>query len=322
MAPYRSVQDVYDVARAVPWSNWFTVHRSIRVDVTAIRSPLKSLDFATLRIKDAVCDRFRDETGRRPDVDTRAPDVRISAFLTDRAMTLYLDTSGEPLFKRGYRTETGEAPLRENLAAGIVLLTGWQPGEAFLDPMCGSGTLLLEAAHLGLDIAPGAQRGFGFDRLGDFDARLWKRLRDEARAREQRSRRLTIVGSDRSAEALRATRKTIERLHLSACVSLRRCDALDVEPPAAPGVLATNPPYGVRLGDQRVLAAFYPKFGDLLKQRFAGWRCYVFTAERDLPGLVRLRESKRTPLYNGAIECRLFEFRMVSGRLKERAATT
>jgi putative N6-adenine-specific DNA methylase len=111
-------------------------------------------------------------------------------------------------------------------------------------------------------------------------------------------------------------------LHLSACVSLRRCDALDVEPPAAPGVLATNPPYGVRLGDQRVLAAFYPKFGDLLKQRFAGWRCYVFTAERDLPGLVRLRESKRTPLYNGAIECRLFEFRMVSGRLKERAATT
>ena len=164
-AAYRKEQDVYDAAYAVPWQRWFTVERSIRVDVTAIRSPLKSLDFITLRIKDAACDRFRAECGRRPSVDTRAADVRIAAFLDTHHVTLYLDTSGEPLYKRGYRTERGEAPLKENLAAGILALTGWNTEEPLFDPMCGSGTFVIEAAMMALRIAPGAGRSFGFERL-------------------------------------------------------------------------------------------------------------------------------------------------------------
>src|SRR5690349_9041896 len=159
--PYRSDRDIYGAARALRWHEWFDVGSSIRVDVSAIRAPLKSLDFVTLRIKDAVCDAFRDKTGRRPDVDTRAPDARIHAFLTASHLTLYLDTSGEPLFKRGYRRSAGEAPLRENLAAGILRLAKWGDALPLLDPMCGSGTFLCEAALMALDRAPGLERTFG-----------------------------------------------------------------------------------------------------------------------------------------------------------------
>jgi len=157
-APYRTEQDVYAAAHAVRWSERFDVGCSIRVDVSAIRCPLKSLEFVTLRIKDAVCDRFRADAGSRPDVDTRTPDVRIHAFLDERDVTLYLDTSGEPLWKRGLRGATGEAPLRENLAAGMIALSGWRPEEPFFDPMCGSGTILLEAAQIALGVAPGSRR--------------------------------------------------------------------------------------------------------------------------------------------------------------------
>ncbi len=313
---YRNEHDVYHAARAISWERWFVVDRSIRVDVTAIRSPLKSLEFATLRVKDAVCDRFRDLGGRRPDVDTRNPDVRIFAFLTDRRLTLYLDLSGEPLFKRGYRADTGEAPLRENLAAGVLALTGWQPDESLLDPMCGSGTFLIEAAMIGCNLAPGRSRSFGFERLRSFDAGAWQRLCEQARQGERRDTALDIRGSDRDARVLRAATESIEQAGLAASISIERADALDVVPGARPGVLVTNPPYGVRLESEEVLRTFYPAFGNVLKQRFSGWRCYVLTPESGLPGLIRLRESKRTPLFNGAIECRLFEFRMVSGSLR------
>ena len=160
--PYRNEKDIYELARSQHWGQWFRVSQSIRVDTTAVRSPLKSIDFATLRIKDAICDRFRDDTGSRPNVDTRAPDVRITAYLTQDSATLYLDTSGEPLYKRGYRTQSVEAPLKENLAAGIIALTGWRPEEALLDPMCGGGTLVAEAAMIGLNIEPGLGRSFCF----------------------------------------------------------------------------------------------------------------------------------------------------------------
>src|SRR5579859_858692 len=179
-AAYRSEQDVYDRARSLAWPEWFSEAQSIRVDVSAIRSPLKSLEFATLRIKDAVCDRFRAVCGRRPDVDTRSPEVRIHAFLDSREATFYLDTSGEPLFKRGYRADSAEAPLKENLAAGIIALTGWDRAEPLVDPMCGAGTLVIEAALMALGIPPGHARGFGFERLRTFDAPLWREVRESA----------------------------------------------------------------------------------------------------------------------------------------------
>jgi len=168
-AGYRSEEDIYRAARALPWPRFFDVSRSIRVNVSAIKSPVKSLEFVTLRVKDAACDAFREAHGARPDVDTQTPDVRIHAFLTRDEATFYLDTSGDALFKRGWRTVAGEAPLRENLAAGILKLAGWSAPTPLLDPMCGGGTFLVEAAMMALDVAPGLDRSFGFERLASYD---------------------------------------------------------------------------------------------------------------------------------------------------------
>jgi putative N6-adenine-specific DNA methylase len=294
------------------------VDRSIRVDVNAIRSPLRSLEFATLRIKDAVCDRFRAAVGARPDVDTRAPDVRIHAFLDERTLTLYLDTSGEPLYKRGWRTRTGEAPLKENLAAGIVTLTGWRGDEPFLDPMCGGGTILLEAAAIALAIAPGSRREFGFERLEGFDARLWRELRERAKAREHRDRPVAIFGADLYGAEIAKARAAVAAAGLERAVQLKQANLLELSPPAPAGVLVANPPYGVRLGEDAELAAFYPQLGDALKARFAGWRCYFLTADLRLAKLIGLKASKRTPLFNGPLECRLFEYRIVQGAMREK----
>src|SRR3954471_5770066 len=183
-APYKSEDDIFKATLALPWPEWFGVERTIRVNLAAVRCPLKSLDFVTLRIKDAVCDAFRAKGGERPNVDTQTPDVRIHAFLTAADFTLYLDTSGDALFKRGYRTATGEAPLRENLAAGLVRLAGWRPGESLLDPMCGSGTIVIEAALIALNSAPGARRRFAFEKLHNFQREQWEQMRVTANANE------------------------------------------------------------------------------------------------------------------------------------------
>ena len=316
-APYRNEKDVYEAALAVRWPEWFTEKHSIRVDVNAIRSPLKSLEFATLRIKDAVCDRFRADRGSRPDVDTHSPGVRIQGFLDKENVTLYLDTSGEPLHKRGYRKEAGEAPLKENLAAGIVRLTGWDASEPLLDPMCGSGTLAIEAAMMALAVPPGHARGFGFERLADFDRRGWSEVREAALARRTPPRRLAIFARDRYGEELKKARSNLEAAGLADCVELKQADILDSGAPALAGVLIANPPYGARMGEDRALAEFYPKLGDTLKKYYPGWRCYFFSGDTRLPRLIRLTASKRTPLYNGPLECRLYEYRIVAGSMRK-----
>jgi putative N6-adenine-specific DNA methylase len=313
---YRGEEDIYRAAYEFDWPQRFDVARSIRVYLTAQRCPLKSLDFLTLRIKDAVCDRFRSAVGSRPDVDTRAPEVRIHAFFDATQFTLYLDTSGEPLFKRGARAAQGEAPLKENLAAGILRLSGWQPGTALLDPMCGGGTFLVEAAQIALDIAPGSARGFGFERLKGFDPTLWQELRAVAGARRKPVMALPIYGSDLYGDTLKFAHANLAAAGLEQAVQLKQANALEISAPAETGVLVTNPPYGERMGEQQELAGFYPKFGDALKQKFAGWNCYILSADMNLPKLIKLKVSRRTPLFNGALECRLFEYRIVAGSMR------
>ena len=310
---YRDEADIFGSALKLGWPDWFGHERSIRVNVSAIKSPLRSLDFTTLRIKDAVCDVFRRKTQKRPDVDTRNPDVRIHAFLTASDCTFYIDTSGEPLFKRGYRTGTGEAPLRENLAAGILHLSGWRPGTPLLDPMCGSGTFLTEAAMIAADIAPGSRRRFGFEKLRNHDAKAWQEQRDGARRRKRDLKEVGIYGSDRHGEALGLARANLSAIGMRDAVHLKRADVLEMEAPAASGTIVTNPPYGVRLDEQNKLASLYPLLGDVLKQKYAGWTAYIFTADLRLAKLIRLNASKRTPLFNGALDCRLFEFKLVAG---------
>ena len=309
---YASEGDIYDAVRAVDWTEFFTVERTLRVYVTAQKSPLKSLEFITLRIKDAVCDRFREASGSRPSIEKARPDVRVHAFLESNRGTLYLDTSGEPLFKRGWRKSAVEAPLRENLAAGIVLLSGWNRAEPLLDPMCGGGTLLVEAAAIALDVAPGAGRSFGFEKLAAFDAGLWRRVR-AAQGPAPRGSRTSIFGSDVDPAALMIARKNLAAAGFGEHVKVGRADVLERAPPAAAGVLVANPPYGERTGTDDALAQFYPRLGDALKKRFAGWRCHFFTADLRLPKLIRLEPARRVPLYNGALECRLYEFRIVEG---------
>ena len=309
---YAVEDDVYEAARAVDWPGFFAVERTLRVYVTAQKSALKSLAFITLRIKDAICDRFRDAVGSRPNVERGRPDVRVHAFLEGDRGTLYLDTSGEALFKRGWRRSAVEAPLRENLAAGIVLLTGWKPEQALLDPMCGGGTLLVEAAAIGLGASPGAGRSFGFEKLRSFDAGLWQRIRREAGAARAK-RALALFGSDADPRALDAARQNLAAAGFADLATLERADVLVRKAPASTGVMVANPPYGERTGSEEELARFYPRLGDALKKHFAGWRCHIFTADLRLPKLIRLEPARRVPLYNGALECRLYEFRIVSG---------
>jgi putative N6-adenine-specific DNA methylase len=210
--PYRSEQDIYALALEQRWEQWFSARETLRVDVTAIKSPLRSLEFATLRVKDAICDRLREVSGDRPNIDTSAPDVRVFVFLTATDCTLYLDTSGEPLFKRGWRLDKGAAPLRENLAAGILRLTGWTAGTPLYDPMCGSGTFLAEAAQVALNIAPGAERRFGFEKLKQYEAKTWQTLKAAALDAKHAARAsradLQIFGSDISGDMLIKARRS------------------------------------------------------------------------------------------------------------------
>jgi putative N6-adenine-specific DNA methylase len=315
---YAKEDDIYKLALDCPWGKWFAATQTIRVDVTAVKSPLKSLEFITLRIKDAICDRFRADTGKRPNVDTREPDVRMHGFITADECTLYIDTSGAPLYQRGLRQKTVEAPLKENVAAGIIRLSGWQPGMPLLDPMCGSGTFLTEAAQMALNIAPGAGgRSFGFQRLKNFQLGVWKDMLDEAMDAEKPAAFAGIYGSDISPVSVRAALANLDRAGLLPAVKLSSGDILEIEAPVRDegetGIMIANPPYGERLSEQEELAAFYPQLGSALKRNFAGWNCYLLTADMRMPKLMRLTPSKKTPLYNGAIECRLFEFKMVAG---------
>src|SRR5439155_5113135 len=219
---------------------------------------------------------------------------------------------GEPLFKRGWRTAQAEAPLRENLAAGIVMLSGWRPDEPLLDPMCGGATLLVEAAAMARGRAPGARRAFGFEKLALFDSALWEKLKREAQGSSSEAD-LGLYGSDTDPRALAAARRNLAAAGVERWVQLEQADVLERSAPALAGVMVMNPPYGERMGSEEELARFYPKLGDALKNKFAGWRCYVFTADLRLPKLIRLEPSARTPLWNGALECRLYEFEMVAG---------
>jgi putative N6-adenine-specific DNA methylase len=312
-ARYTSEQDIYDTVHALPWKEWFDETLTIRVNMAAIKCPLRSLDFATLKIKDAICDKFREITGERPSVNTHAPDIRIHAFLDEIQMSLYVDTSGDALFKRGVRQYTNIAPLRENLAAGILMLSGWQPGTPLLDPMCGSGTFLIEAAQMSLNIAPGIGRHFAFEKLHTFNGEKWQAMRAEAIAAQKPVTPLPIYGSDLYGDELKAARLNLDNAGLLEAVSLKQANVLEITPPADHGVLVANLPYGERMGELDEMRVLYPQLGDALKQKFKGWNAYLLTADLAMPKSIRLSVSRRTPLFNGALECRLFEYKIVAG---------
>jgi putative N6-adenine-specific DNA methylase len=325
---YNNENDIYDLTLAQPWEDWFGYEHTIRVDVTAVKSPLRSLEFTTLKIKDAICDRFRDQFDKRPSVNTKEPDMRIVGFLDARNFTIYLDTSGEALFKRGWRDETGDAPLRENLAAGMLRVSGWKPGTVLLDPMCGSGTILIEAAQMVQGIPAGVRRRFAFEKFNSFDSAPWLAMKAAVKPNPLPAEP-TIFGSDISGDMIAMTRHNLKCAGIMFDVPLKQIEAQEVKAPTEqPGILLTNPPYGERIGvrgdstvpQDEMSVAFYSALGTTLKQRFAGWTVFLFTADLTLPKLLRLKEARKTPFFNGALECRLFRFDMVAGFNRREAA--
>ena len=313
---YKKEDDIYNLAARMPWSSYFSPDQTIKIEVTAIKSPLKSLEFITLRIKDAVCDYFRDLMDVRPSVDTAFPDVRIYAFLTEFDATLYLDTSGEALFKRGWRFDKGRAPLRENLAAGLIQLSGWKPDQPLLDPMCGSGTIIIEAGLMAAGIPAGWQRMFAFEKYRGFDKTLWDKIRNDV-VIDKTPR--ALFASDISAHAVHDLENNLNRAQLPFPVAFEQNNALKVMPPGENGILISNPPYGERIDvtTSDETAVFFKQWADHLKANYAGWNAYILTSDRDTPKYMRLSPSKKTPLYNGALDCRLFEFKMVAGSARK-----
>lgn len=310
---YRFEEDIYALAMKVRWDKWFHIGNSIKVATNAIACPLKSLDFVTLKVKDAICDYFVEKVDARPNVDKAEPDMRIYTFLTKDTATIYLDTSGDTLFKRCYRKLKLEAPIRENLAFGLIKLSGWTPDKPFYDPMCGSGTLVVEAISYGLNIAPGLNRNFAFEKFIDFDNAKFDEIKAQAKAAINYEQKLQIFASDINRTAVEIARQNFQQIKLDHYVHFSHGDFVKKTAPAGGGVLVTNPPYGVRLDELDRLAEFYPLLGSTLKKEFAGWDCYFFTADLRMPKLMRLKPSRKTPLFNGALECRLFKFEMVSG---------
>ena len=350
---YRNENDIYALASGIAWEIWFTPRQSFKVEVTAQHSPLTSLNFAALRTKDAVADRFRVKSGVRPDVDTQWPDVRVHLHLTTDEATVYIDTSGEALFKRGWRQDKGDAPLKETLAAAMIAATGWDPrGDAPLplyDPCCGSGTVVIEAAQMACNIAPGLQRRFAFEKLLPLQPHVWSAIREQAKDAITTSAS-AIFGSDIAHRMVDFAERNAERAGVAHAVELRGGDALQRMPPSElPGVMLLNPPYGERIAaagaagqnardraQQRAHGVavgreaaevqggvgdgseFFQQLAAHWKKNYTGWQAWMLTPDLKLPSKMRLKESRRVPMWNGPIECRLFRFDMVRGSLRQR----
>jgi putative N6-adenine-specific DNA methylase len=346
---YRVENDLYELAHAVDWGQWITPAHTLRVDTTAHRSPLKSLNFAALRIKDAVCDVLRDATGERPSVDTRAPDLQLVLHVGEHDAALYVDSSGESLFKRGWREDKGDAPLKETLAAAMLAAAGWRgtadAGGALHDPCCGSGTIAIEAAQIACGIAPGLLRRFAFERLLPFVSDEMRaemqRLRSHAQTRIHASA-VPIYASDVSFRMVDFARRNAQRAGVEGSIVFNGGDALErpapTLPDGLPGTLVMNPPYGERIevagkagagaaherhsGDNRELPDdFFARLAAHWKRAYtqhaAGWTAHVLSPDMKLPSAMRLKESRRVPMWNGPIECRLFRFDLIAGSARK-----
>jgi 23S rRNA (guanine2445-N2)-methyltransferase / 23S rRNA (guanine2069-N7)-methyltransferase len=308
---------LYEGVRTIRWSDHIDPRHTLAVDFATSHSQISHSHYGALKTKDAIVDQLREQTGRRPSVDVVRPRVRVNVYVHHDHAVVSIDLSGESLHRRGYRFAAGAAPLKENLAAAILLMAEWPrlagAGAPLIDPMCGSGTLPIEAGLMAADVAPGRNRTyFGFLGWRGHQPAVWRRLLQEAAAREIRDpqRLPAIRGYDHDASAVRTALANVEHAGLRGKVRIERRALADCEPVAGDGcgVLVTNPPYGERLGDPAALATLYASLGDTLRRKFPGWTGYVLTGDRSLGRCIGLRAARRHVLYNGAIECRLLAF--------------
>ena len=321
--PANEAEALYEGVHGIDWTAHLAPGRTLAVDAVGRSTGLVNSVYTAQKAKDAIVDRLRADTGTRPDVDPQHADLRVHVALRQGRAIVSLDLAGAPLHERGWRRGSGEAPMRETLACAMLLRAHWPQvhaaGGPLVDPMCGSGTLLIEGALMAADVAPGLRRErWGFHGWAGFDAGAWQALREEARARAQaglKALQPVFHGSDANAALIGACKGNAQTAGVAGFLQLRHAAVARLEPPpaAAPGLVIANPPYGERLGTPEEMAAFYPKLGSALKKGYAGWRCLFFTADLRMPKLIRLEPARRVPLFNGALECRLFEFDIVAG---------
>jgi putative N6-adenine-specific DNA methylase len=306
----RSPDELYDAVRAVDWSRYLTADHTLAVDCNVRDSHLTHSKYAALRVKDAICDQFVERQGRRPSVDVEEPMIALNLHVHRDHAVLSLDSSGDSLHRRGYRPIQVRAPLNEALAAALVLRTGWRGDVPFADPLCGSGTLPIEAAWVALHRPPGlTRRRFGFMGWMDYDVELWASLRDEARAGVGRSLPATILASDIRTDAVTMARTNARAAGIGHLLRFDQRDVRDFQvPPGPPGVLMCNPPYGERLGDEASLRELYRLLGTVFTKRCQGWTAWIFTGNRRLAQQIGLAPAAEVPLFNGKIPCRLLKF--------------
>lgn len=308
--PCAGPDELYTGVHAIPWQDIITPTMTLAVDCTVRDSALTHSKFVALKTKDAIVDRIREARGSRPSVDTASPDVRVNIHLAKNRCTVGLDSSGDPLDRRGYRLERTEAPLRETLAATIISLTGWDGTIPLADPMCGSGTIPIEAALVASHTPPGLRRSFGFQRWLDYDTRLWERLVAEAESGMQRLATGLITGCDQDSRALTLARRNAATAGFEGQVHFFHSVLEEFRPEGEQGVVIINPPYGMRLGEEEDLRELYCRIGDILKQRCRGWTGFVLTGNLELAKYIGLKASRRFVLFNGPIECRLLRYEL------------
>lgn len=310
----RNEEDLYRKIGRIRWRRYLSLTQTFAINAVVSNSTFQHSLFLAQLTKDAIVDQFRRETGERPSVDVTRPDVRFNLHMYDNQVTLSLDSSGDSLHRRGYRLQTNVAPLNEVLAAGIILLTGWDRKSPFIDPMCGSGTLLIEAALLAYNIAPGLYRGnnFGFVAWSDFNQQLFDEVVGEARAARLPAGEIDIIGTDIDPDYIEVARTNITEAGLEDEIRVRVRDIREAKGVGEQGVVVLNPPYGERIGSPD-LNALYKGIGDTLKTNFSGYDAFVFTGNLEAAKHIGLRTSRRIPLYNGPIECRLLKFELYRG---------
>ena len=304
---------LYDGVRAIPWEKWLDFRGKFAVDSVISFSPFSHSGYVSLKAKDAIADRFRDKFGKRPDVSTSDPDLRVNVHLFKEECTVSIDSSGASLHLRGYRKVQTEAPMNEVLAAGIILLSDWDRKAPLIDPMCGSGTILIEAALMAGKVPSGYYRPlFGFERWKDFDNRLWEQVKRECEEQIVEPS-VPIRGYDRDEKAIEASLSNIEEAGVENFVKVEKGDFNTTPPPYPGGFLLTNPPYGERIKVED-LKLFYKELGDVLKKNYAGYTAWLLGSDQEALKFIGLRPSRRIKVMNGPLECRLVKFELYKGK--------
>jgi len=306
---------LYEGVREIPWPDLFSPERTLAVDATVRESGINHSHFAAQKTKDAIVDRFRDAFGRRPDVDTASPDIRIIVRIVRDFASISLDTSGDSLNRRGYRTHPTEASLKETLAAGLILLSGWQGQEPLIDPVCGSATIPIEAALIAGEIAPGSLgRSFGFQKLHGFNRKDWENLLSEAHETSREASRQTkgirIEGYDISPEAISGAIRNASNAKVKERVALSATPIRYFSPGEGPGTILCNPPYGARMAGGEQAETFYRELGEALKKRCSGWTAYLLSGNTHITRFLSLKSSRKFPVMNGPIDCRLLKYEL------------